>query len=120
MISTAETRLVGGRGPHEGRVEVFYNGRWGSVCDEGWSISDAEVVCRELGYSGVVAAACCGRFGLGNGTIWLADVKCTGIERNIRTCSHSGWGGHTCSLGRDVGVVCQGECCEVCGNVVGW
>ena len=44
-------RLSGGRVPHEGRVEVCLSGQWGMVCDDGWSTSDARVVCRQLGFS---------------------------------------------------------------------
>ena len=49
--SSGEIRLVGGSSAHEGRVEVCVNDRWGTVCDDSWSSTDARVVCRQMGFS---------------------------------------------------------------------
>ena len=39
---------------NEGTVEIFYNGTWGSVCDDYWGLSEARVVCRMLGFSDAI------------------------------------------------------------------
>ena len=46
-----ELRLAGGTAPNEGRVELCYQNQWGTVCRDGWSVTDARVACRQLGYS---------------------------------------------------------------------
>ncbi|TKS75527.1 Scavenger receptor class A member 5 [Collichthys lucidus] len=58
-------RLVNGSGPHEGRVEVFHERRWGTVCDDVWDKKDGDVVCRMLGYQGATEIHKTGRFGQG-------------------------------------------------------
>ncbi|XP_047674998.1 scavenger receptor class A member 5 isoform X1 [Tachysurus fulvidraco] len=56
-------RLVNGSAAHEGRVEVYHEGRWGTVCDDVWDKKDGDVVCRMLGFRGAKDVHKTGRFG---------------------------------------------------------
>ena len=90
-----------------GRVEVFYHGYWGTVCDYRWDIKDARVVCRQLGYLDAVRPLQRSEVPTGSGQIWLAYVACSGKEQNITSCSHHPWGIHSCSHEEDAGVECS-------------
>ena len=105
----ADTRLVGGSGPHEGHVEIYHNGTWGTVCDDGWYLQDATVVCRELGYISATAALGTARFGAGSGPILFSGLSCIGNESIITECHHLLTGMHNCSHSEDVAVVCEGQ-----------
>ena len=50
--TNGEIRLMGGAASYYGRVEVCFNGRWGTVCDDAFGADDATVVCRQLGFYG--------------------------------------------------------------------
>ena len=90
-----------------GRVEVFYGGRWGTVCDNNWDMNDAVVVCRQLGYKYGIRALGKGSVLFGSGKIWLDNVNCTGSESNLTSCAHNGWGIHNCGHDEDAGVECS-------------
>ena len=65
-------RLAGGSNPSEGRVEVFHRSSWGTVCDDYWTIKEANVVCRQLGFAGgALSAITSAGFGQGRGKIWM-------------------------------------------------
>ena len=87
-------------------MEVYYNGEWGTVCDDGWDLNDAQVVCRQLGFGGAIATRDGTDYGEGSGQIWLENLNCTSRELSIEYCSHSGWGIVNCSHAEDVGIQC--------------
>ena len=90
-----------------GRVEVFYRGEWGTVCDDGWDINDARVICRQLGYRYAIAAFRSGEASVHSRRIWLDNVNCAGSEESLSSCSHAGWGNENCGHSKDAGVQCS-------------
>jgi deleted-in-malignant-brain-tumors protein 1 len=88
-------------------VEIFNpNFGWGTVCDDSWNITDSNVVCRQLGFTGANAARYRAYYGQGSGSILLDDVRCNGKESYIWDCSHRGLNKHDCTHWEDVGVEC--------------
>ena len=47
-------RLQGGIYSNQGRVEVYCNGQWGTICDNGFDSTDAQTICKQLGYTGYI------------------------------------------------------------------
>ena len=107
-------RLVNGSTKYEGRVEVYHDGEWGTVCNDGWDLNDAQVVCREMLFGLPVSTANVPFYGKGIGQIWLDNVSCVGTEGTIGSCLHRGWGIHNCSHNNDAGVNCTiGMCVRI-------
>ncbi|CAH3179274.1 unnamed protein product [Porites lobata] len=103
---SANIRLVNGS-VNYGRVEVYHNGQWGTVCDDGWDINDAHVVCRQLGFPSASSAPHRAQYGQGSGTIWMDDVHCNGTEASLFHCTRNGLGTHNCVHREDASVVCN-------------
>ena len=101
-------RLVGGSfHNYYGRVEVYYNGEWGTVCDDGWDNTDAGVVCRQLGFGSSGIAIESAGYGQGSGSIILGSVSCNGNEPILARCGHLGINIiKSCSHAEDAGVYC--------------
>ena len=103
-----DVRLVSGSSTkHVGRVEVYYNNQWQTVCDNNWDILDANVVCRQLGYYGARSAYKSAHYGAGSGLILLDNLTCNGTESSLLKCSHNGLGVQDCTHSQDVSVACK-------------
>ena len=100
-------RLSNSLNGRSGRVELYLNGQWGTVCDDHWNASSSTVVCRQLGLGSTGTLTSYGA-GPSSYPIYLDDVKCNGSEANILACLHLPLRDHNCSHSEDVGVMCSG------------
>ncbi|CAG2230933.1 DMBT1 [Mytilus edulis] len=100
-------RLMGGTVPNEGRVEVYHQGQWGTMCNDGFTVNDARVICRMIGFETKnVTITPSSYFGTSTLKIMMDDIRCTGQETHIAACNFSGWGQHNCQHSKDVGISC--------------
>ena len=106
-LQNGQLRLVGGETVNEGRVEVYYDSQWGTVCDDGWHFRDADVICKLLGYERASLIYNRAHFGEGTGPIWIDEIECPGSAASILECRHRGWGVHNCQHREDAGVQCK-------------
>ena len=104
-----DIRLIDGPNPLEGRVEICLNRAWGTVCNNSFSLSDAEVVCTQLGYRFNGSSVLTAFEIIGSGPIFLDRVSCEGVEERVIDCQRAPVGLHTCTHHQDVGVKCIGE-----------
>ncbi|XP_049334573.1 deleted in malignant brain tumors 1 protein isoform X2 [Astyanax mexicanus] len=102
LVCADSVRLVDGGHRCAGRVEVFYNRTWRSVCGKNWDIRDAAVVCRELGCGEAVFK----NVQFGPRSAWMDDVNCSGSESSVKHCRSAGWVEQICN--RLAGVICSG------------
>ena len=107
-----KVRLAGDNRPHNaGRLEIYYNNTWGTVCDDGFGNRDARVACYMLGF-GRLGSFVRNYYGTGSGQIWLDDVQCTGNELSLAACRRHSWGANNCHHGEDVSINCDNSNCS--------
>ncbi|XP_066015708.1 fibroblast growth factor receptor 4-like isoform X2 [Pocillopora verrucosa] len=82
-------RLNGANVEYGGRVEVFYKGKWGQICTNGWDFNDAQVICRQLGFEEALAEFIGSNIKDGNITSVMVDVYCTGAEDELASCART-------------------------------
>lgn len=111
MCTNGDVRLVNGATENVGRLEICFNGLWGTVCDDQFDRNEAKVVCRQLNYTMYEQSAAIGGafFGQGTTAIHLDELRCTGSETRLSDCPHGGVGTHNCGHNEDVGVICVGK-----------
>ena len=119
MLSTnfisldTRVRLTGHNVSFAGRVEVFSHGIWGRVLSDSWDIYDvwdqteAAVVCRQLGFPGLITALRRSSFGEGSGPVLMSNVQCTGSEKTIQQCQYDDWVKSQEYKNDEVGVICK-------------
>ncbi|XP_010226503.1 PREDICTED: deleted in malignant brain tumors 1 protein-like [Tinamus guttatus] len=103
----ARLRLANGSTECSGRVEVFHDQRWGSVCDDGWSLTEARVVCRQLGCGPALSANRPSPSGDEASLIWVDAVECTGSEAALFECKVKLWGAQSCKSKGYASVTCS-------------
>uniref|UniRef100_A0A3B4BDF7 Soluble scavenger receptor cysteine-rich domain-containing protein SSC5D n=1 Tax=Periophthalmus magnuspinnatus TaxID=409849 RepID=A0A3B4BDF7_9GOBI len=109
IVCDSSIRLVNGTDRCSGRVEILYQAKWGTVCDDDWDILDAQVVCRSRDCGSAMMAVPGAFFGEGAGNVWLDDVACLGNESSLVNCSHPDLGNNNCGHGEDAGVICSSK-----------
>nr|XP_005988777.2 PREDICTED: deleted in malignant brain tumors 1 protein-like [Latimeria chalumnae] len=103
-----DIRLVNETDACQGRLEIFHNGSWGTVCGDGWDMSETSVVCQQLGCGKALGYKHNASYEQGTGAILMDAVNCNGSEPRLAECSSYGWGIHNCDHSKDIGVICAG------------
>ncbi|XP_067884750.1 lysyl oxidase homolog 3B-like isoform X5 [Heterodontus francisci] len=94
---------------NEGRVEVFYEGEWGTICDDDFKLENAHVLCKMMGFTKATGWTHSAKYGKGAGRVWLDNLDCRGTEKDVSECKSLGWGQTDCTHEEDAGVICKDE-----------
>ena len=106
-VENGDLRLVNGPTANEGRIEVYYDRQWGTICDDSWNNRDADVLCKQLGYIDAEYVRYRAQYGEGTGPIWIDQIHCSNGAESVIDCKHNGWGINDCKHREDAGVKCR-------------
>lgn len=101
-----DVKLIGPT-DYQGTVSVYFDGEWGSICDDSWNYRDADVVCRQLGFVSSYRIFYRAFYGQAPGPILIDQIRCSNSASSILDCDHNGWGQHNCEKREDAGVECK-------------
>ena len=112
VLNFIGVRLEDSDSNYTGRVEVFYNGEWGTICSDGFDQNDAAVVCRQAGYGPPV------RYWIDpshrrHGRIWIDNLQCDGTEDTLFECRSTTWGNTNCDHTQDIFIECAGMSTDI-------
>ncbi|XP_055959269.1 scavenger receptor cysteine-rich domain superfamily protein-like, partial [Patella vulgata] len=120
IIVRQTVRLIGHRGPGDGRLEIRHNGIWKNVCGDGFNKKAGRVVCRQLGFLDPerldevdIYVNGNNSWIINNGSYWLDDVDCKGGETRLQDCNNLWFADDTCSSADVVGVKCGPDEVEI-------
>lgn len=102
FLEVGDLRLVEGSAT-SGGIEIFLNGTWRSICSDNWDSRDSTVVCRQLGFKGVLATL--SNATESSDTILMSDVDCFGSEASLLDCHYTTT--HNCNLLENVWIFCH-------------
>ena len=103
FLSAGGTLRLYGGGTSFGTLQIYHNGIWKSICDNGWGREESTVACRQLGFTKYLSYR--SRKTNYNG-YWLDNVVCAGNEKKITNCQNNGWGNHNCGSSEGIFLTC--------------
>ena len=86
------------------------------MCDDSFTLIDADVVCRQLGFASAISVLTTVPIESASTIIWLDDLGCSGAENSLSNCSSSGWGVHNCVFSENVGIECSNSSSNTNGS----
>lgn len=101
-----DVRLVDGGSDNQGRIEIYFNSTWWSICASHFNHEAFGTVCRMLNLPEPTERYHDSEFDSGNEPILPMDFSCDGHESALLNCRHEDYYDHHCHEGNTVGVVC--------------